>query len=88
MPHQPPSTYRVVLVPAEQTTQDGCRPGHVKLTGTPGQGAWEEWGPYPVVGELTMGPYRVTGEVSAELAALGFGVPCPPPGTADVPSGA
>lgn len=61
-----PVTYRVVLVPAGQTTVDEDRPGFVRLTGTPGQGCWEEWGPYRCVGELT-----------AELAALGFGVPLP-----------
>jgi hypothetical protein len=87
MADQPPSTYKVVLVPADQTTGDGCKPGHVKLTGTPGQGAWEEWGPYPEVGELTMGPYRATVEMSAELAALGFGVPLPGVAGTAVPSG-
>jgi hypothetical protein len=59
-------TYRVVLVPAEQTSEEGCQPGMVSLTGTPGAGDWESWGPYRCVGELT-----------AELAALGFGVPLP-----------
>jgi len=64
------TTYRVVLVPAEQADDDGCKPGFVRLTGTPGAGSWESWGPYRCVGELT-----------AELAALGFGVPLPgPPG--------
>jgi hypothetical protein len=62
-----PAAYRVVLVPAGQTSEDGCKPGFVKLTGTPGEGSWDEWGPYRCVGELT-----------AELAALGFGVPLTP----------
>ena len=59
-----PATYRVVLVPVTQTSEQDCKPGWVRLTGTPGHGSWEEWGPYRCVGELT-----------AELAALGFGVP-------------
>jgi hypothetical protein len=87
MPHQPPLTYKLVLVPADQTTEDGCRPGYVKLTGTPGEGAWDEWGPYPLAGELTMGPYRATVEMSAELAAAGFGVPLPAAAGTAVPSG-
>lgn len=59
-------TYRVVLVPADQTDSGDCLEGFVKLTGIPGQGVWDWHGPYRCVGELT-----------AELAALGFGVPLP-----------
>ena len=65
------STYRVVLVPADQTDDAGCADGMVKLTGTPGEGVWD-W----------QGAYRCVGELTAELAALGFGVPLPAPGTA------
>jgi hypothetical protein len=61
-----PVTYRVVLVPSDQVTEDGCKPGFVGLLGTPGEGEWEYWG-----------PYRCVGEVTAESAALGFGVPLP-----------
>jgi hypothetical protein len=63
-------TYRVVLVPCDQTEGDGCKPGFVKLTGTPEAGSWEEWG-----------PYRCVGELSAGLAAVLFGEP--PRGAAD-----
>lgn len=66
MPVMDSATFRVVLVPCDQTTEEGCRDGFVRLTGTPGAGVWDWWGPYRCVGELT-----------AELAALGFGVPLP-----------
>jgi hypothetical protein len=46
----PKQAYRVVLVPVEQTSTDGCAPGSVVLTGTPGKGEWERWGPYRCVG--------------------------------------
>lgn len=76
MPPTPPVTYRIVLVPAEQVAEDPVLPGRVRLTGTPGAGSWEEWGPYWSLGELT-----------AELAAAGLGVPLPPPAGPAVPSG-
>ena len=70
-----PTTFAVVLVPVTHTTTDGCKPGFVHLTGTPGEGSWEQWG-----------PYRLVGEVTEELSALAFSVPLPDPATAPVPS--
>jgi hypothetical protein len=49
----------VVLVPEEQVEADPDRPGFVYLTGTPGQGAWEQWGPYASIGEMTI-PAEIT----------------------------
>lgn len=71
----PPVTYAVVLVPVAQVSDEGCKPGFVKLTGTPGEGSWEEWGPYRAVGEMT-----------SDLASLAFGVPAGQPGGGAVPS--
>jgi hypothetical protein len=48
-------TYMVVLVPADQVTGDGCKPGFVKLTGTPDEGDWEQWGPYRRLGQVDVG---------------------------------
>lgn len=70
-----PGWFRVVLVPAEQTTEDGCKAGFVKLTGTPGEGSWDEWGPYQCVGAL-----------SPELVQQAFGVPAPVTSSSAVPS--
>ena len=70
-----PTTFAVVLVPVTHTTTDGCGPGFVGLLGTPGEGEWETWG-----------PYRMVGELSAELAAIAFGVPLPAVSDATVPS--
>jgi len=45
--------YRLVLIPEGQVSEDGCRPGTVKLTGTPGQGEWDAWGPYRSAGTFS-----------------------------------
>jgi len=65
--YPPAPVYQVVLVPVEQVTTDGCKPGMVKLTGTPGKGSWDEWGPYPAVGRE-----QLAGLLAAAMMAGGW----------------
>jgi hypothetical protein len=46
--------YRLVLVPADQVVDEHRADGLVMLAGTPGEGIWDEWGPYPDMGEVTV----------------------------------
>ena len=67
------SGFRVVLVPAGQVTSDGCEPGWVKLTGTPGRGTWDEWGPYQLAGEGAFERPLAVGDVLAGYCDGWFG---------------